>query len=210
MTIKILIADDHPLVREGIRFVLNRMDAEKHIDEAKDFNEVLTFLKQNPDLKLIMLDLSMPGMDGITSIVELQEKYPETFIIIVSATADINTIREAINSGAKGYIHKSSNNEIMINAVQLVLAGGLYLPPQWTEAEFKTSPPEAEILTSRQQEVISLLAIGKSNKEIAKEFSISDKTVKAHLSEIFKRLNADNRTHAVHYARQLGLIQDNV
>ena len=202
MTKKILIADDHPLVREGIKHVLEKIDDEPLILQASNFADAEKIINQKNDFDLILLDLNMPQMNGVTSLIKLRQQLPCTPIVIISASDDINDIRGAINNGANGYIHKSSSNEVMLNALLLVLSGGLYLPPQWNVSTEKNITP----LTHRQKQVVALLAIGKANKEIAKEFSISDKTVKAHLSEIFKRLEVSNRTQAVHQARQLGVL----
>ncbi len=202
MTKKILIADDHPLVREGIKHVLEKIDDEPLILQASNFADAEKIINQKNDFDLILLDLNMPQMNGVTSLIKLRQQLPCTPIVIISASDDINDIRGAINNGANGYIHKSSSNEVMLNALLLVLSGGLYLPPQWNVSTEKNITP----LTHRQKQVVALLAVGKANKEIAKEFSISDKTVKAHLSEIFKRLEVSNRTQAVHQARQLGVL----
>ncbi len=204
MKLKTLIADDHPLIREGIQNVVQHIDAEHIIFLAADFPEAQEIMRQHADIDLIILDLCMPGMHGMSSLLELRQKKPSTPVVVISASDNIDDIRNSINSGANGYIHKSSSNDVMLNALRLILSGGLYLPPQWTQQ--KESEDMDTILTPRQKEVINLLAFGKANKEIAREFSISDKTVKAHLSEIFKRLNADNRTQAVYHAKKLGLI----
>ncbi|VAW63824.1 Two-component transcriptional response regulator, LuxR family [hydrothermal vent metagenome] len=202
MTKKILIADDHPLVREGIKHVLEKIDDEQLILQASNFSDAEKITNQENDFDLILLDLNMPQMNGVASLIKLRQQLPSTPIVIISASDDISDIRGAINNGANGYIHKSSSNEVMLNALLLVLSGGLYLPPQWNVSTEKNITP----LTHRQKQVVALLAVGKANKEIAKEFSISDKTVKAHLSEIFKRLEVSNRTQAVHQARQLGVL----
>ncbi len=202
MTKKTLIADDHPLVREGLQHVLKHINSEQVILQAEDYSQAQEIIKQHSDIDLILLDLCMPYMNGMASLYELRQNLPCTPIVIISASDNINDIQGAIKNGANGYIHKSSSHEIMLNALRLILSGGLYLPPQWN-----TQPsPENNTLTQRQKEVISLIALGKANKEIAREFEISDKTVKAHLSEIFKRLQVSNRTEAVHQARKIGAL----
>ncbi len=205
MTIKTLIADDHPLMREGIKSVLTHIDVNQIILQATDFADALQIINQHHDLDLIILDLCMPHMQGATSLRELRQQLPCTPIVIISASENIDDIRGAINNGANGYIHKSSSNDVMLNALRLILSGGLYLPPQWNDTHLSDLAP----LTDRQKQVVSLLAVGKANKEIALEFCISDKTVKSHLSEIFKRLNVSNRTQAVHQARKLGFLNRN-
>ena len=208
MTLKILIADDHPLVREGIQNVLRHIEEDILSFEAVNFDEVKTLINQYTDFDLVLLDLCMPEMKGMSSLLELRQLLPGTPIVVVSASDDSDDIRGAINSGANGYIHKSSSNEVMLNALRLVLSGGLYLPPQWARMPDNKEKTGDTILTQRQKEVVNLLATGKANKEIAREFSISDKTVKAHLSEIFKRLDVGNRTQAVHRAKKLGLLHN--
>ncbi len=201
---KVLVADDHPLVREGIENILRRINPDLCLLEANGFVAALSIVKQHHDLDLALLDLMMPGMNGCESIKELRRLIPSTPIAIVSASEDMNDIRQAINNGANGYIPKSSGNKVMLTALQLILSGGLYLPPQCLEI---ASAPQQEPLTNRQLELIKLLLIGKTNKEIAHKLSISDKTVKAHLSEIFKRLGVSNRTQAAHKALSNGLIK---
>lgn len=201
---KVLVADDHPLVREGIANVLRRIDADLQLLEAGDFVAARSVAEQHQDLDLALLDLSMPGMKGPGSVRELRQLIPSTPIAIVSASEGMGDIRLAIDSGANGYIPKSSGNEVMRSALQLILSGGLYLPPQWLKG---STAPQQESLTHRQLELLRLLVVGKTNKEIARDLSISDKTVKAHLSEIFRRLGASNRTQAVHRAISSGLLE---
>jgi len=207
MKLKTLIADDHPLIREGIQNVVQHIDAEHIILQAVDFSEAQKIMSQHADIDLIIVDLCMPAMNGASSLSELRRKKPSTPIVVISASDNINDIRSSINNGANGYIHKSSSNDVMLNALRLILSGGLYLPPQWTQENDTDKEDINSVLTPRQIEVINLLAFGKANKEIAREFSISDKTVKAHLSEIFKRLKVDNRTQAVYHAKKLGIIR---
>jgi len=201
---KVLVADDHPLVREGIENVLRRIDSDLCLLEAEDFFEARAVAEQHQDLDLALLDLSMPGMKGADSVRELRQMIPSTPIAIVSASEDMCDMRQAVNSGANGYIPKSSGNDVMLGALQLILSGGLYLPPQWLEQQAVSQHPS---LTDRQLELLDLLVVGKTNKEIARDLSISDKTVKAHLSEIFRRLGASNRTQAVHRAVSSGLLK---
>ncbi|VAW71506.1 Two-component transcriptional response regulator, LuxR family [hydrothermal vent metagenome] len=201
---KVLVADDHPLVREGIENILRRINLDLCLLEANGFVEAVSVVEQHhQDLDLALFDLSMPGMKGAKSVRELRQLMPCTPIAIVSASEDMNDIRQAINNGANGYIPKSSSNKVMLSALQLILSGGLYLPPQCLKTPLD---PKQESLTSRQRELLRLLVVGKTNKEIACDLAISDKTVKAHLSEIFKRLGASNRTQAVHRVLSDGLL----
>ncbi len=207
---KVLIADDHPLVREGIRHVLKRIDACHDVLEAENLDEARIIIEQHGDLDLVILDLVMPNMNGAASLRELRQRFPSVPIAIVSASEDVQDIRECIDNGANGYIPKSSGNDVMRSALQVILAGGIYLPPQWKASRMQVGAgrDDEDALTRRQLQILQLLAQGKTNKEIARELAISDKTVKTHLSEIFRRLSASNRTQAVHQATTQGLLDN--
>ncbi len=202
---KVLIADDHPLIRDSLIQVLRGLDDSKEFAEAADFYSCCRCLDATPDIDLILLDLFMPGMRGMQSIRELRKRSPATPLVVVSACEDIEEMHAVMQSGAMGYIPKSSSSKILRSAVQLVLAGGLYYPPQLHAAEVLN--PDSPGLTARQREIVGMLSTGLTNKQIARALSISDKTVKAHLSEVFRRLGASNRTQAVHVARTEGLLE---
>lgn len=211
---KILIADDHALFREGLRYLLAGLDDNVEVFEAKDGAEALALVAAHPDLDLILLDLAMPGMDGFVGLRALRARVPAVPIVILSSSEEPTDIRLALDGGAMGFVPKSSGSEVMLGALRLVLAGGVYLPPAFLErsragkSPIMSAAPTLENLglTARQYDVLRLLGHGKSNKEIARVLDLAEGTVKLHVSAILKALDAANRTQAViAAARLLGL-----
>jgi DNA-binding NarL/FixJ family response regulator len=211
---KALIADDHNLIREGIKLLLNRLRGSVDILEADNFGDVCKIVAANTDLDLIILDLFMPGMMGPQGVSIIRNNAPVVPVIVLSMSEDPEHMRDALKFGANGYIPKTSRNSILSNAINLVLEGGIYIPPEMlgvitdtgmydTAADKNSKKPT---LTERQMEVLKLMAQGKTNKDIARVLDISDTTVKAHTTTIFRELGAKNRTQAVHYALQFKLI----
>jgi len=213
---KILLADDHFMVREGLKFMLNKLDTEVEVIEAENYAEAIQKTQEHPDFDLIMLDKSMPGMgmqEGLSNIQITQQP-----VVILSASESPEHMRQALSLGARGYIPKSSTRAIMLNALKLVLSGGTYIPPQMLDSiseapkldlvKRNTQPkPKHDIhLTPRQFEVLTLISEGNTNKGIANMLSISDTTVATHVNTIFKALNVKNRTEAVKKAAQLGFL----
>lgn len=199
----VLIADDHPLFREAIRDVVGRLFAAKGWElaclEATSFEEALALVGEAVDLDLILLDLYMPGTRDLSGLVALRAKVPATPIVVVSSLSDAETVRRAMMCGAAGFIPKSSSKEIMVNALQIVLAGGLYLPREILGEPGGAAPNGAPggPLTPRQLAVLAELAEGKSNKEIARDLAISDLTVKAHVTAILRSLGVATRAQAI-------------
>lgn len=211
---KILIADDHELFRDGLRHVLNQLEGELTIVEASDFSQALAMVEREADLDIVLLDLSMPGMTWNEGLQRLKDLLPDQVpIIILSASDDRRHVLQAVNMGAAGFIPKSSSSRVMLSALKLVLSGGVYLPPallEQTAAQGEGLSPLASenavsFLTPRQREVLALLGQGKSNKEIARVLQLAEGTVKLHVTAILKALNVNNRTRAVVAASQLGL-----
>jgi len=212
-TMKILIADDHELFRDGLRHVLDQLGAELTIVEACDFTQAVAAVNSQSDFDIVLLDLNMPGMPWNEGLQTLRTTLPDTVpIIILSASDDRRHVLQAVNSGAAGFIPKTSSSRVMLSALKLVLSGGVYLPP----ALLEQSTPQNDIgpmanenavsfLTPRQREVLALLGQGKSNKEIARVLQLAEGTVKLHVTAILKALNVNNRTRAVVAASQLGL-----
>ena len=126
----ILIADDHPLVREGVKLIIQRYYADATVEEVVNYPEALSYADSHFDLDLVLLDLNMPGMAPESGIAELRERLPSTPIVILSASQDPNDVRKAIDAGAKGYVPKSATNEVLHCALELVLSGGVYLPAE--------------------------------------------------------------------------------
>lgn len=211
---KILIADDHGLFREGLRLVLQQLDRELRIVEASDFPQAVAAAKTEGDLRIVLLDLNMPGMPWQEGLTTLRELVPDVPVVILSASEDRPLVMQAVKLGAAGFIPKSSNSGVMLGALQLVLSGGVYLPPALVEQAGSGSSSggdkginsaTAALLTPRQREVLALVGEGKSNKEVARLLDLSEGTVKLHVTAILKALKVNNRTRAVVAASQLGL-----
>ena len=215
----ILVADDHALVRGGLAQLVKLVENNVEVVETNDYKQTLEHLSQDQVVDLLLLDLLMPGMNGVEGISNICKKWPEIPVIVVSAKEDIGTIRSALAAGAMGYIPKTSSPEVMMSAIKLVISGGVYIPPhvlgagtlsedRLQEQNIAVSPEENfkagyDLLTERQLEVLDLMAFGKSNKEIANDLGLTTGTVKMHSSRIFKTLNVQNRTEAVMKYTQL-------
>jgi DNA-binding NarL/FixJ family response regulator len=206
---KILHADDHSLFREGLGFFLKLLDASVVPLEAGNFQATLDKLALESPVDLLLLDLEMPGMSGLEGFYTIRRRYPDLAIAIVSGVNDARVIRTLIDGGARGYIPKFAGSEQLMEGLRRILQGEVYLPDalfipiSGTSADGdKTSP-----LTSRQQEIIPLLAEGMPNKRIADTLGVTEGTIKQHLKDLFKRLGASNRTQAVKEARRLGLLR---
>ncbi len=213
---KVLIADDHALFREGLRHALADLRDGMRILEAGDFGEALALAEEHPDLDLALIDLAMPGMDGFAGLEALGGRLPQTPLVVVSASDDPRDVLQAIEAGASGYVPKTLDTKVMLGALHLVLSGGRYLPPELlgtlNEAPHRESTEtvsaavEEAPLTPRQLDVLGLLALGKSNKEVARALGLSEGTVKLHVTALLKALHANNRTQAVIKASDMGLI----
>lgn len=208
---KIILADDHGLVRDGIRHLLARHDKDSQIFEACNFSDVLRLVDTEQDISLILLDLIMPGMEGLSSITCLRNKVPSVPIAIISFKEDYSTVYEVLELGVKGFIPKSMSSDVILSAVQLIANGGVYIP----EALLQNMPGVPDDshnqdvlpykLTRRQCDILKLIATGSTNKEIGRSLGVSEATVRTHTTAIFKILNVTNRTQAVHVANQYKL-----
>lgn len=197
---RLLLVDDHALFRAGLRLMLPSLEADIEMDEAGNCAEALALVGRNA-YRLILLDMRMSGLAGLDALTALLRAAPGSLIVVVSGEDDQRFVCQAIKDGAMGYIPKTSSEEVMREALRLVLAGGTYLPPHVLEAP----PDNLAILTSRQLEVLRLLVRGKQNKEIARELGITNSTVKAHIMEMGGRLAARNRVAIVSAAMRLRL-----
>ncbi|MDA8230804.1 MAG: response regulator transcription factor [Magnetospirillum sp.] len=210
---KILIADDHELFRDGLRHVLDQLGGPLTTVEASDFQQAIEMVERERDIDIVLLDLSMPGMVWNEGLQRLRDLLPEHVpIIILSASDDRRHVLQAVNLGAAGFIPKTSSSRVMLSALKLVLSGGVYLPPALLDQGGQTdsggplaNENAVSFLTPRQREVLTLLGQGKSNKEIARVLQLAEGTVKLHVTAILKALNVNNRTRAVVAASQLGL-----
>ncbi|ACK51271.1 two component transcriptional regulator, LuxR family [Methylocella silvestris BL2] len=194
---KVLIADDHPVFRRALGDIVGQLlpSTGLAVVEAADRTQLFEIV-ENDDVDLILLDLCMPGMTGLPELVAIRNIAPATPVVIISAIDDTTIVNQAINCGAAGFIPKSSSMEDLAAALKQVLDGGVYIPGS-DEAREKRGPAEADALTPRQLAVLGLLSAGKSNKEIARALSISDLTVKVHITTIFRKLGVATRTQAI-------------
>jgi len=217
---RIVVADDHALVRGGLVQLVKLVEENVEIVETNDFQQTLDFLKEGKPVDLLLLDLLMPGMSGMDGIKQICKDWPEVPVIVVSAREHIAAIRSALAAGAMGYIPKTSSPEVMMSAIKLVLSGGVYVPPHVLGASLSSDDQIQEQafssglfgnsleqgyaqLTPRQLEVLDLMALGKPNRDIANDLGLNVGTVKMHSSRIFKTLNVQNRTEAVAMYAQL-------
>jgi DNA-binding NarL/FixJ family response regulator len=205
----VLLIDDHPLFREGLRNLLERLDPKARVAEAESCEAALALDERGATgFDLILLDLALPGMNGLDAISQFRARFPTSPVVVVSATWDAVRVRQAIERGAQGFIPKSTPPDVLMSALRLIFSGGVYVPASVMSEETSGAPrqPPASGLTSAQTRVLALLVRGQSNKAIGSALDISDNTVRAHVSAILRALNASNRTEAVHVALELGLV----
>lgn len=199
---RFLIADDHPLFRGALRTAISGPFASATISEAGGFEEVTQDLEARPDTDLVLLDLSMPGVSGFSGLIYLRAQYPGVPVIVVSAHEDAAVIRRCMEFGASGFIPKTSDVESMRTAIRTVLDGGTWVPADLdlgpaADDEIADLVRRLATLTPQQVRVLMMLSEGLLNKQIAHELSVSEATVKAHVSAILQKLNVESRTQAV-------------
>jgi len=209
----ILIADDHDLVREGLKHTLTQLPGMVTFIEAASADEVMRALLNDQPVHLIILDLHMPGTNGLELLTTLCNEHPDIPVVALSAIEDPQIIQRTIDRGAVGFIPKHVSNEVLISALQLVLAGGVYIPTEiFNKHSYDTSAANAPAnylqrphkLTERQMDVLHLLSNGESNKAIARKLGLSEHTIKIHISAIFKALGVNNRTAAALAYQKIG------
>ncbi len=210
----ILIADDHPLFREAITNVMHSSFSGCQTLETDELESTLALTRDRDDIDLILLDLNMPGMNGLHGLITLRNEAPMTPVVIVSAEEDKQIIMQAITYGAAGFITKSSPREEMSQALQQILAGNTYMPADVVQADADDNQParsmDSELfssLTRRQLLVLERMSMGESNKQIAYNLNIAETTVKAHVSAILRKLGVHNRMQAVLCAGNLDFNQ---
>lgn len=202
---KALLADDHPLMREGVRQVLSQLEPPLDIVDAHDYPSLFAQTALHPDLDLALVDLNMPGFVGMQGITQYRNRFPDIPLVVLSASESTHDVRGALEAGALGYIPKAAPAAEMLAALRRVLAGDLYVPACLGDGKgglHPVAPGDFEALqrsglTSRQLEVARLLAQGCPNKAIAGMLSMSEGTVKVHIAAIFRAFNVTNRTEAV-------------
>lgn len=203
---KILLADDHKLVRAGLVLVLKQMEEGVELLEAGSGREAVELFKANSDLDLVLMDLDLPEGSGLEALDAIHAQNDALPVVILSAMEDQAMVARAMELGARGFIPKSASGEVMVNSLRLVLSGGICLPPGYGEKGRSEDAADMPSLTHRQLEVLRLMAQGNSNKEIARDLDISENTVRVHISAIISALDATNRTEAAYSAQRLGLI----
>ena len=208
---KILIIDDHPLFRESMASILATLEPSagtSSIFQAEDAVSALALITKNSDFDLILTDIDMPGMDGLLLLQQLTTILPDTTIVMISGSEKHTDVQQALKLGAKGFIQKNSETPILLAALQLILAGGTYLPPLLLNAKTPAiaEPAATANLTRRQLEILAFLKQGLQNKVIAHELDLSEATVKVHVRHIFSVLGVKNRTQAVQKALELGIL----
>jgi DNA-binding NarL/FixJ family response regulator len=210
--IKVLIADDHSLVRQGLRRYLDMADDIEVVGEAANGEEAIALVeKGKPDI--VLLDIRMPEMDGLEAARKIRERFPSVGAIMLTAYDDRQFVVEAVRAGARGYVLKARDAEHLIQTVRLVAGGNMVIDPQLVVAlaeelsQAKERDRRAETLTAREIEVLQLLAFGHTNRDIAEKLFISPDTVKTHLEHIFEKLGASDRTAAVAEALRRRLIE---
>lgn len=207
--VRLLLADDHPIVREGLRAILSTQPDFEIVGEAADGRQLVAQAAAlKPDV--VLTDLEMPGMDGVEAIRQIRTALPDTQVLVLTAFNTDDRIVNSIQAGAQGYLLKGAPRSEIFNAIRVVSAGGSLLHPlvasRLIESVRRPDISTAETLTEREMEVLRLLAQGKSNKEIAAVLTVTERTAKFHVAAILGKLGATNRTEAVTLAVQRGLI----
>jgi DNA-binding NarL/FixJ family response regulator len=207
---KILVVDDHPLIQQALAEALPQINTGLEVLAAIDRDETMTALARHPDCALVLLDLTLPGAHGLDLLVEMRHAFPHLPIVVLSATHDRATVGAALAAGAQGYIAKTSTPDELLDAVRTVLGGGSsvtrdFAPLRPTIAGL---PSEALGLTHRQADVLRLLIQGKPNKLICRDLSLSEGTVKVHVSAILKALNVRSRAQAIAELTRRGVVID--
>jgi len=211
---KLLVVDDHPVLREGLVALLRQGRPDAEVLQARDAHEGLGLVDLHEDIEVVVLDLVMPGLDGLEAIAEFGRRRPALPLIVLSSSEDPHMARQAIAQGALGYVPKSADPRTLLSAIALVLNGELYVPPLILNGGGAARPPprlgdgETDVgqLTERQVDVLRLISDGQSNKAIAIALDLSENTVKVHVTAIFKALRVINRTQAANVGRSIGLI----
>ncbi len=230
---KILIADDHELFLKGLEFILKENLSSPQIKTAQNYTKIFNILETNEDFDLIITDLAMPGANWLQALTKIHSLKSETPIIIISAVFDKEILQQTLDIGVSGYIPKTASNNLIISAINLVLAGGVYIPHELLYTAPSNTPDNKTVqkeyiaplkvlekfaesssdapqkgLTERQIEIVQCIAEGLSNKQIAYKLNLTEGTIKVHITVILKVLNVKNRTSAVIEAVKRGYITD--
>jgi DNA-binding NarL/FixJ family response regulator len=207
---RILLADDHDLIRDTIEEFMKRLDGDLHVLHAATLSQALDLLTKSEALDLVLLDLRMPGMNGLAGLKAVQAARPDVPIVILSGETNPDTIRNALQAGAAGFLPKTMRGTAMLNALRLILAGERYVPEilvadrQAPAEQAGIGGPAPTSLTQREREVMGLLVQGLSNKAIGHRLGIEVVTVALHLRSIYRKLGVASRTQAVRLALEQG------
>lgn len=214
---KILVIDDHVLIRQAMQGVVRKIKRNAVVLEATNSAQAIQLVESHPDLNLVLLDLTLPDRDGFALLADLRERLPHAAIVVLSGVQEPDYVLKALDLGALGYIPKSANSDVILNALRLVLGGGVYVPPEILARDAPSlaasqigrpraseASPASLGLTERQLEVLALMMEGKNNKTICRILSLAEPTVKNHVTAILKALNVTNRTEAVVAVNKLG------
>jgi DNA-binding NarL/FixJ family response regulator len=199
---RLVIADDHPLFRDALRQAVASVVTPARIDDAGSFEELTSLLERDSDVDLVLLDLTMPGINGFSGLIYLRAQYPAIPVVIVSASDDIGTIRRSLDFGASGFIPKRFGVETLRDAILKVMEGDVWVPPD-VDLASAADPDMTRLrdrlvtLTPQQVRVLMMLSEGLLNKQIAYELGVSEATIKAHVSAILQKLGVESRTQAV-------------
>lgn len=221
---KILIADDHELYLQGLELILRKEFPKAEIVLSNSYTEILNILGKEKNFDLIITDLAMPGDNWLNAIEKIHNYCPETPIAVISAVFDKEILQKTFDIGVSGYIAKSSSNSLILSAINLILSGGMYIPPELMQTNISSSsaqikelikdlentPIKSESsrnLTPRQLEILQCLYAGLSNKQIANKLNISEGTIKIHITLLMRTLDVANRMQAVRKAVKLGILQ---
>ncbi len=217
---KLLIADDHTLFRDALVQYIERSNPASKVVLAKDFHEAFDIIKQDPEQDLVILDLRMPGMDGLEGFKTLQQQFPNLRVALMSGVAEEDDVQKALDAGAVGYFPKTMSGRALLTAIEQVVSGEKYIPKgknsTYMPSYYSDYPPAQgekngvssvlkPELTPRESEVLSHLLNGSSNKEIARALDLQVVTVKLHVRGVCRKLNAKNRTQAALTAREMGI-----
>jgi DNA-binding NarL/FixJ family response regulator len=220
-SIKILVVDSHFLIREALRSVLMELKNNATIVEATDGRQAMRLVSEQPDIGLVLLELNLPDRDGFSVLSEMCERDPAMSVVVFSARQDSDSVARALNLGAAGFIPKSEQRKVTLTALELILAGGVYIPHEilerkdssalklkltWGAAGTIPSKPADLGLTRRQTDVLGLMMKGKSNKAICRVLNLAEPTVKNHVTAILKAFKVTNRTEAVIAGGELGWV----
>lgn len=209
MPISVLIVDDHSVVRQGLKMFLSLDDDLEIVGEATNGEEAVKMVKDSrPDV--VLMDLLMPVMDGITATQIIRREYPDTEVVALTSVLEDAMVVNAVRAGAIGYLLKDTEADELRLAIKAAAAGQVQLSPQAAERLMREirAPESPEKLTERETDVLRLLAQGKANKEIAQELHIGETTVKTHVSNILMKLDVQSRTQAALFAAKIGLVSE--